>query len=275
MNCTDLQDDHGVESALEALVQGRMKASYAAAVGTHLASCDECLGLFAHHVGRSVVAMTGRELRSGRDGHLVWSAASCRGKRSAQEDRWLVVAQDGVLLAAVMDGVGSGRRGGDAAEVVRRELAKHPALTREALESALSNAAWELGTMVGATTATVLLLDSRSRRAWKAHVGDSGLLRVAPGLFERETDVHRYDRHVLSAWLGDGEYKAPAVVSFPYPRVGERLLLGTDGVLDTFLPSRLQELLKLPVMTARGLVDMALRLGSRDNCTAILVDAED
>lgn len=254
------------------------------AAQAHLAGCDDCQHNLAHLLHVETERRTGHERRGGVLLPFAWTACSDIGKRRQQDDRWLVVARGGRLLAAVMDGVASGGYGGEAAQAVKEGLEKSAA---EALDATPSGVAWlvlrdgldfairNLRGRLGATTATAILLDTDARAGWVAHVGDSGLMRVNGGKAERLTEAHREGRHILTSWLGEGGCEVPEVRSFRYPQGDEALVLGSDGVLDSLTPSMLAESLNCPGVGAQGaarLVRAALQRGmATDNCTAIVV----
>lgn len=254
------------------------------AAQAHLASCDDCQHNLAHLLTAETERRTGHERRAGVSLPFAWSACSDIGKRRQQDDRWMVVARGGRLLAAVMDGVASGGHGGEAAQAVKEGLEQAAAefldatpsgvtwlVLRDGLDFAIRN----LRGRLGATTATAILLDADARAGWVAHVGDSGLMRVGGGPAERLTEAHRQGRHILTSWLGEGGCEVPEVKKLPYPLPAEALVLASDGVLDSLTPSALAEMLDGPGVGSRGawrLVDAALKRGmSTDNCTAVVV----
>jgi len=144
---------------------------------------------------------------------------------------------------------------------------------------------------------TVVLALLRGHRIFVAHIGDSraylfrkGLIdavttdhNLAQALYEAKTitkeelKTHRF-KHVLWKYLGSKEAgDGPDIKEFEV-RVGDRVLLATDGltgvVEDELL---LEEVYKLddPQKTAERLVELALEQGSKDNITCVVLYIEE
>ena len=91
-------------------------------------------------------------------------------------------------------------------------------------------------------------------------------------LTERDAQRHPQRSVVLQALDGAARPRSP-LRSLP-ARLGDRLLLCSDGVSDYLTDGQIAELLRIPnaELAVRGLVDAALACGSRDNVTAIVAD---
>jgi protein phosphatase len=141
-----------------------------------------------------------------------------------------------------------------------------------------------------ATTATLALLDGQG--VFLAHVGDSRAYLVSGGackqltqdhtmaeelvrvgqLCKEETGNFRY-RNVVSRTLGERAVCRPDL-TYVDVAPGDTLLLTTDGVTDFASERAILDLLQergTPGRTAERIVDLALKCGSTDNATAVVV----
>lgn len=231
------------------------------------------------------------------EGELVLAAgfASERGPRAENQDFGgvhLGTALDRVrhgALAAVADGVSGGAQGRAAAELAVRSLIEGFYCVPETLGTSRAlqvplfafnrwlHAQGQGETMRNsATTFTALAL--RGRRAHLAHVGDSRAWRFADERLTRLTTDHTRPepdlRHVLIRALGmEPELRLDhAVIELAEH---DRLLLTTDGVHGVLSDRRIAAILAQRASTeatAAELVETALRSGSKDNATALVVD---
>jgi protein phosphatase len=140
---------------------------------------------------------------------------------------------------------------------------------------------------------TVVLGLQRGDRMYVAHVGDSRAYRLREGKIERITVDHNlaqalYDaktiskeellthrfRHVLWKYLGSKEAAdGPDIKDFDV-RVGDRLLLASDGltgVVDDEVIRKTVYGCDEPQKCAEELVRIALDQGSKDNVTCVLI----
>ena len=104
-----------------------------------------------------------------------------------------------------------------------------------------------------------------------------GWLRRNGKINEREARDHPR-RNVLQKALGAGhQFVEPQLGSVAY-EPGDRFLLCTDGLVDAFFDSRIDELLRQPEPAeaafdpAKRLVEAALEGPSRDNITALVIE---
>ncbi len=233
---------------------------------------------------------------------------SAQGLRPNNEDSFVADAEHQLFLVA--DGMGGQERGeqasGMAAEIIPRivhdRLAAHddaPGAVRQALAEA--NAAivragqsQPVGRRMG-TTAVVAV--QQGGQMFVAGLGDSRAYLVRDHSVEQLTVDHSVAQalvlsgaltpqearqspwqHVLHKFLGCAEMaEGPEVRPFT-PKAGDRLVLATDGmtnhVEDGDLIAGAQECTD-PQSWAESLVDLALKRGSRDNVTCVVVAFEE
>jgi len=234
-------------------------------------------------------------------------SCSAQGIRSNNEDRYVVDPVQKLFLVA--DGMGGQERGeqasGMAVDIIPRVvhdcLAAH-ANADEAVQRALAEANQAIvqagqqqpeGRRMG-TTAVVAL--QREDRCYVAGLGDSRayLIRgaevkqltvdhsvaqalVATGALTPEEARHSPLQNVLHKFLGCAGMPDGAEV-YPFtPEVGDRLLLGSDGLTNHIDNEDLSEGWKRhpnPQDWADHLVHLALERGSRDNVTCVVVAFE-
>ncbi|WP_168929602.1 protein phosphatase 2C domain-containing protein [Nocardioides sp. GY 10127] len=143
-----------------------------------------------------------------------------------------------------------------------------------------------------ATTMSAVVPDER--RVLVCHVGDTRVHLWRDGCLSRLTTDHTWVEHMLSR----GVLRADQAVTHPYRHVvvrslaaqadsgepdvlaidvepGDRLLLTTDGVHDVLGEGALAAAVAGGAEGADRIVEMALRAGSRDNVTALLVEVLD
>ncbi|WP_244929086.1 protein phosphatase 2C domain-containing protein [Nocardioides sp. W7] len=141
-----------------------------------------------------------------------------------------------------------------------------------------------------ATTLTVLICDGS--RVVLGHVGDSRAYRCRDGQLEQLTTDHTYVQHLVDAgqlspaaarrhpWRNvvlrsvDGDPEGPGLDLTPVPtRVGDRLLLCSDGLTDLVDDDRIAEVLRLAdPLSAAVLTQSALVAGGKDNITCVVLD---
>ena len=221
--------------------------------------------------------------------------ASETGKRPRNEDFVAADCPAGSrgayeFAAAIADGVGGGPGGRLAAETTVRafldgyfglpstlgvERAAGRAL--QAVNRWLHGLSRQNADLRGmATTFSTLLL--RGREGFVLHVGDSRVYRLRDASLHRMTTDHAHHhpdlQHVLLRAVAL-EDNVRADASRHELRVHDRYLLCTDGVHGTLADRRIRELLAAradPQTSAAQLVAAALEAGSRDNCTALVLD---
>ena len=225
--------------------------------------------------------------------------SSLTGPRERNEDYVGVVTPEheqlsikGALIA-VADGVSGNAGGGEASEMTVRTVSADYYATPDtwqphhALEKVLVAAnRWVLSQananrdMAGmATTLSLLIL--RGQRYYSAHVGDTRIYLLRGGVLKQLTTDHVWDRpdmrHVLkraigldahlSADFGDGNLQ-----------VGDVFALLSDGVWDSLGEQAIHVGLSkfdAPKLVAEYLTDAALKKGSQDNSTAVIVKITD
>lgn len=244
---------------------------------------------FAVAIGASPLIVPG-SVRVSMGPPLQVKAGGCseRGPRSAQEDGIRFAPELGVF--AVADGVSDGG-GGDRAADAAVECVVAKAAGREAwgAERLCVDLAGEADTAVrqaqashwGRCQTTFALLVLRERQAAIAWCGDSRIYRMRDGKVEQLTTDHRYARHVLAKCLGSRDTTdSESEVRTLDLHSGDTFLLCTDGVGDTLPEERIRAVLtgswvvRNPPAAqcgARWIVQESLQLGSRDNCTALVV----
>lgn len=213
-------------------------------------------------------------------------AYSEQGQRRYQEDAVGHEVGPSVAVFAVADGLG-GHPHGDLASKAAVEAVVGLALlpTEVGGESAPGLAALASNSVTaahrsaqdsgGSTTLAMVLV--AGTRAVVAHVGDSRVYRLRSGTVAQLTEDHRVARHYLSRWLGgrrdDPDFSTPTVNELD-TQPGDVWVLATDGVSDTLSEEWLRQILErepTAQAAAEELVRFALKLGSGDNCTALVV----
>ena len=230
-------------------------------------------------------------------GELVVAAgfASLKGPRAENQDFGGVHLGSALqrtrrgVIAAIADGVSSGKQGRVAAELAVRALVEGfyqlpdtqgPARGMQAPLVAYNrwlHAQGKGATMTNsATTLTALAL--RGRRAHLVHVGDSRAWRFADGRLTCLTTDHTRPepdmRHVLIRALGiEADLRLDHATIELAAR--DRLLLTTDGVHGVLSPAKIAAILareESVEATAQDMVEAALAAGGRDNASAVVVD---
>jgi serine/threonine protein phosphatase PrpC len=217
--------------------------------------------------------------------------------RSNNEDAFLV---DGPLFA-VADGMGGGNAGEVASALALETLG------RVSGEGSVDLAEWvqranravfdrsmsDRSTSGMGTTLTAVLAEGESLRL--AHVGDSRAYLLRDGRLERLTEDHTRvarmvrdgmiteeqaaqhpQRNIITRGLGlaDDVKVDQAQVEV---RMGDRLLLCTDGLTAMVKEDTLREILAGepdPQEAARRLVEAANQAGGADNVTAVVLDVD-
>ena len=196
-------------------------------------------------------------------------------------------------LIAVADGVSGNAGGGEAAEMTVRTVSADYYATPDtwqphtALDKVLTAAnRWVLSQasanrdMAGmATTLSLLIL--RGQRYYSAHVGDTRIYLLRDGTLKQITTDHVWDRpdmrHVLKRAIG---LDAHLTADFGEGnlQIGDVFALLSDGVWDSLGEQLIHTgLLKFdtPKLVAEHLTTAALKKGSLDNSTAVVVKVTD
>ncbi|NTX54820.1 PP2C family serine/threonine-protein phosphatase [Myxococcus sp. CA039A] len=209
-----------------------------------------------------------------------------QGQHRYQEDAVGHEVGPSVAVFAVADGLGRHPHG-DLASKAAVEAAVGLALLPTDLEGEsaprlgalafnLATAAHRSALDTGGRTTLALALVTGARAA-VAHVGDSRVYRLRGGMVAQLTEDHRVARRYLSRWLGgrreDPDFSTPTVSELD-THPGDVWVLATDGVSDTLSEKWIQQILErepTAQAAAEALVRFALKLGSGDNCTALVV----
>ena len=196
-------------------------------------------------------------------------------------------------LIAVADGVSGNAGGGEAAEMTVRTVSADYYATPDtwephtALDKVLTAAnRWVLSQananrdMAGmATTLSLLIL--RGQRYYSAHVGDTRIYLLRDGILNQLTTDHVWDRpdmrHVLKRAVG---LDAHLTADFGEGnlQVGDIFALMSDGVWDSLGEQTIHAGLTkfdTPKLVAEYLTEAALKKGSLDNSTAVIVKIND
>jgi serine/threonine protein phosphatase PrpC len=234
------------------------------------------------------------------------------GRRPQNED-WYGIESD-VGLFAVADGMG-GYEGGEIASQVAvdalkgfyQEMAARPSGDRDEalLQRGLMSEAFGLANhavrnlrrgklaKMGCTLSALVI---RGERALIGHMGDSRVyrLRSGPGEALRQLTadhslvaamqaagidsvvIHTRLGHIITRAIGVHEVSDPDI-SVEAVEPGDRYLLCTDGLTDVVSDARLAAVLRDEAAEAvcPTLIAEALRAGSQDNVTALLVEIGD
>jgi protein phosphatase len=213
----------------------------------------------------------------------------------------------GPYVAVVADGVG-GAAAGEVASATAAYAASAVALgsfgqrpERELHDAYTAAAAGirmgvqrDLDRLGMATTLTMVVTDGRHIAL--GHVGDSRGYLLRDGVLRQITADHTYVQHlvdtgqltpaarathpwrnvVLRSVDGDPEGGGLDVVRLDM-RIGDRLLLCSDGLTDLVSDARIAEVLasEEPDSAAAILTQLALDAGGRDNITSVVVDLVD
>jgi serine/threonine protein phosphatase PrpC len=185
--------------------------------------------------------------------------AFARDQQKPSEDAAVVKEYDGVLLAAVADGLGSARQGGEAAtravETLARNFPARPSAwsagkTLEEITRHLNRRFYQEGlarfesTELATTIAAVALQGSH---AYAINAGDSRIYLWRAGRLTRLSTDHREPypgrTHVLTSAMGLADEFTPATREMPI-LAGDFLMLCTDGVTDVLNEDALTALLE-------------------------------
>ena len=211
-----------------------------------------------------------------------------RSEQQPSEDAAVVKEFSGAFLAAVADGLGSAKQGGEAANRVVEILARNfPARPR----------AWSAGKTLEEITrhlnrrfhqegmarfespelaTTIAAIALEGDRAYALNAGDSRIYLWRAGKLSQLSTDHREphpDRtHVLTHAMGLADELAPATRELPI-LAGDLLLLCTDGMSDVLNDAALAGLLERGA-TAANIAAEAHRLATddtRDDLTVVTV----
>jgi PPM family protein phosphatase len=233
---------------------------------------------------------------------LTWGAASDRGQRQENQDRFLVAPP----VFAVADGMGGHVGGAQASEhAVARltEVAHAPMVIVDAIRTALEQADKDIlafGESVdaqskpGTTVAGLALTEHDGAPSWLGfHIGDSRIYRWSPGhgleqiskdhsvvqalvdagAITEERALTHPQRHMITKALGFGDRGAPDFLLLPVEG-GQRFLVCSDGLTGELSDERIAELMASDLdeqSLAEQLVAEAVQDGAQDNVTVVLV----
>src|SRR4051794_10929041 len=202
---------------------------------------------------------------------LSWGAATDRGQRQENQDRYLVAPP----VFAVADGMGGHVGGAQASELaVARlaEVAQGPTVSTDTIRTALEQADKEimaLGADVdpqskpGTTVAGLALTEHEGEICWLAfHVGDSRIYRwsaegglqqistdhsvvqalVDAGAITEERALTHPQRHMITKALGFGDRGGADFQLLPVVP-GQRFLMCSDGLSGQLVDAQISELM--------------------------------
>ncbi len=221
--------------------------------------------------------------------------SSLTGSRERNEDYVGIVTPENTVLSikgaliAVADGISGNAGGGEASEMTVRTVSADYYATPDtwephhALDKVLTaanrwvqsqaNANRDMAGM--ATTLSLLVL--RGQRYYSAHVGDTRIYLLRDGLLKQLTTDHVWDRpdmrHVLKRAVGLDAHLA-ADFGEGNLQVGDIFALMSDGVWDSLGEQAIHAGLSkfdAPKLVAEYLTETALKKGSLDNSTAVIV----
>ncbi|MFZ3086653.1 MAG: bifunctional protein-serine/threonine kinase/phosphatase [Methylotenera sp.] len=192
-------------------------------------------------------------------------------------------------LIAVADGVGGNAGGSEASEMTVRTVSADYYATPDtwepltALDKVLTAAnRWLLAQananrdMAGMAT-TLSLLVIRGQRYYSAHVGDTRIYLLRNGALKQLTTDHVWDRpdmrHVLKRAVGLDQHLSVDFAEGALNK-GDIFALMSDGVWDALGEKEIHEGLgkfNNPQMICDHLTKMALKKGSQDNSTAVVI----
>ena len=182
-------------------------------------------------------------------------------------------------VCIVADGLGGHEEGEIASRVVIEELVSCIGEDdfKSVISEAISNAHQKLSLMsrgrrpMGSTVVGLVL---GSTQVVFFNVGDSRAYRLAQENIEQvsEDDLRSSGSHVLSQCIGGGS-KLPKPHLIESQKLdGEIYLLMSDGVWATISDKKIMEIAKSSEgNSAENLCDLAVQLGSEDDCTAIVI----
>ena len=230
-------------------------------------------------------------------------------KGMARTDTGLVRAEneDSVYasprIVAVADGVGGAAAGEVASAVVIDQLVlmdkcRLSAPLDAALERAVRSANASVGfvascrPMMAGMSTTLTAVALRDDRYAVAHIGDSRAYLLRDGVLTQLTRDDSYVQELLDSGAIDpasarrhpnrslvlraldGDPQRTPTVAVRRARLGDRLLLCSDGLSDFVEEGAMQSTISLHALelSAEALVDLALQAGGRDNISVVVAD---
>jgi len=211
--------------------------------------------------------------------------------RLHNEDDYLLgslLPGNGLLLAAIADGMGGVAGGAEASRIALRsfaacvldEQAAEPVAER--LVRGIARACAQVAEQAEAVPAlrgmgtTLTAWCFAERRAHLVHVGDTRAYLRRRGTLQQQSEDHaaREPENLLLRCIGGGVAAVQPDCQVLEVRSGDRYLLLSDGVWGVVAADRLRELAAEPdpQTTAERLVAAALDAGGPDNATAVVVD---
>ncbi len=256
--------------------------------------------------------VTPTSLTRGPEQQLSVGAHTITGLRHVvNQDRYLADTANGIYIVA--DGMGGMRAGERASQMAVDLLSRHPRiverekLTDAELSAAISEAFIEVSEMIVKTGAsdpqldgmgtTAVLAVLEQSRMFVAGLGDSRAYLLRDGVLQQytvdhsmaqllvsegritatEARRHRW-RHMLWQFLGYPLLKNGPRVSAIDLEPGDRLLLASDGVTSVLTEAQLIASLckkQTAAEAAAHLVESAVRYGSRDDATCVVIFVDD
>jgi protein phosphatase len=203
----------------------------------------------------------------------IWSEIDIGPVRSNQEDALHV----GERLFVVSDGMGGHDAGEEASQAVVDAFAaldEEATIDRDVMIRAVADAndaclAASVNDRKGRGATCVAAYVSKDNVCTYIHVGDSRLYHLSEDTIRQVTNDHGY-RNFLSNFVG---YKQMQIEAGQFDVVeGDTLMLCSDGVSDVLSSERIAHVMRESKQPAAGLVALAIKEGTRDNCTAIVIN---
>ena len=224
--------------------------------------------------------MSGSELR------ISYGGASLAGVRAVNEDAFAASPPDGLrgAVAVIADGLSNGAQADRASQTAVTEfideyLATPETWTVKASAARVLNALNRWFCHHDGMATTVSAVVAKGRTAHVFHVGDSRVQRFRNGELEQLTRDHRKQAMLTHALGMDLDLEVDYLAEDLAP--GDIFVLTTDGVHDVLPRQHLRERVACAPgaegaleTVSRGVVDAALRRGSEDNVSCLLMRIE-
>ena len=224
--------------------------------------------------------MSGSELR------ISYGGASLAGVRAVNEDAFAASPPDGLrgAVAVIADGLSNGAQADRASQTAVTEfideyLATPETWTVKASAARVLNALNRWFCHHDGMATTVSAVVAKGRTAHVFHVGDSRVQRFRNGELEQLTRDHRKQAMLTHALGMDLDLEVDYLAEDLAP--GDIFVFTTDGVHDVLPRQRLREHVacapgaeRALETVSRGVVDAALRRGSADNVSCLLMRIE-
>lgn len=204
---------------------------------------------------------------------MLITAYSRQGLRDYQQDR--LHCDETKNIYAVVDGMGGHPNGDLAAETVVNSLSEVNTPSFQEVADKIREAAfacYTAGDRRGAVATTAIIHDSKIEIA---HVGDSRAYMISDGNHTLITTDHAGLWGGLTNCIGPISPQTMRIDQYTLDyKPGDILILTSDGIntARSTMPQLITEAVEQLEDPAKVLCDKAIELGSRDNCTAIVIE---